>query len=135
MPHNGREKSRRERLFHRQGGRCFWCNCQMIMRNRIGGGRLRANEVTIDHLRDRLDTTRQDPCYGEQRLVAACYRCNNGRSKVSTAETPIEVKWQTGGSLPSAVSLLAREAALMLDNERIVSDRLFYFQGWTMEAA
>jgi len=37
MAHNQREKKRREQLFRKQGGRCYWCNCQMVLIHRTGG--------------------------------------------------------------------------------------------------
>jgi hypothetical protein len=47
--------------------------------------------ATIDHLRDRLDPTRQiEPINSEQRLVLACWDCNTQRGAQRVAELPIE---------------------------------------------
>jgi hypothetical protein len=77
------KKARRMRLFERQNGLCHWCGIEMIIPQPYPSvGPWPDAMCTVEHLRDRFDPTRWDkPEYhGEERTVAACYRCNFDRS-------------------------------------------------------
>ncbi len=70
----------REVIFRQQGGRCAYCNCQMILKTK-GARRdapLPANFATLDH---RLAKALGG---GDQidNLVVSCHRCNNAKSLV-----------------------------------------------------
>ncbi len=87
-------------LWHEQGGLCHWCRGPMILVEPSAKGRLPPNACTIDHLRSRLDPTRQIPPRDqERRLVAACHRCNTTRgSKESIVVLPRQELWLRNGN-------------------------------------
>lgn len=74
---------RRAALYGDQNGLCYWCEEPMVLPFRYPkDGRIGANICTIDHLRDRDNPTRRQQVQpGEQRLVAACMRCNSQRDR------------------------------------------------------
>jgi hypothetical protein len=84
------EKKRRRRaaLFQQQGGLCFWCQCEMQLLPPVPRRKRMPKDLcTIDHLRDRYHPERRQRCKpGEQRLVAACWECNNRRGQERTAQ-------------------------------------------------
>lgn len=85
---NGRLKRRRKRLFHEQGGKCYWCRCQMVLPK----GFIKyppPNQATIDHLDDRFSELR-GTLGGQERTVVACRKCNNKRGRESEMQAPIE---------------------------------------------
>lgn len=74
---------KRLRLYEFQGGKCFWCNGEMILVK----GHIEpqpANLATLEHLDDRLDPARGS-FVGERRVVLACYRCNQKRRRYGLA--------------------------------------------------
>lgn len=94
MSSNARLRRRRATLFAQQGGKCHWCQGDMVLfddvRGACGDSR-QDNAATIDHLRDRFDPSRREPAAcGEQRLVAACRKCNHDRGAQRQAAQPIE---------------------------------------------
>lgn len=96
----GRLRRRRAKLFKNQGGKCHWCQCDMLfIHTGPHDGRLPKNMCTIDHLRDRFHPERRAPAKGDQRLVAACWQCNNDRGKVHQQKQPIEELWHRAGHL------------------------------------
>lgn len=65
---------RRFVLFCRQGGCCFYCDQQMVMK----GNRTEPRRATIDHLQPLSQG-------GPRRIeneVAACFGCNNARGTI-----------------------------------------------------
>lgn len=82
MPRKRRWRAHRLDLYVQQGGKCYWCNCQMVL-PRGGLPEDTANLCTVDHLRDRFDPKRSEPAYGEKRHVAACWTCNQRRCSES----------------------------------------------------
>jgi hypothetical protein len=80
---NERLKRQRARLFHEQGGLCYWCDKPMHLPEKYPPtGMPAANWCTLDHLRDRLNHSRRDPAQpGERRHVAACSECNHERMR------------------------------------------------------
>lgn len=107
--------ARRDRLWAAQQGLCHWCQVQMMHWNDLhsdpgkaikygikstelaGAKNINLKSMplmlaTIDHLRDRFDSTRQDrPLNREQRWVLACWKCNHDRGRAREAEQSIEV--------------------------------------------
>lgn len=81
MSHSSKLRRRRHVLFEQQKGFCYWCNQPMRELPPDPKRRPMPKDMcTIDHLRDRFDPARQQRCkHGEQRLVAACWECNNRR--------------------------------------------------------
>ena len=71
-------KQRRE-LCERQKWKCYWC--QGVMRWVVldGTGTLPLDAATLDHLDDRWSDQRGQ-FSGQRRRVAACRKCNEGRS-------------------------------------------------------
>ncbi len=95
-----RNKEKRRRAFQRQGGVCHWCGCEMVLRDRNGGGHHLANEATLEHLDDRYSQHRGTH-NGEIRVVAACFFCNTARAKRRDAERPLEELWWRSGRRPN----------------------------------
>jgi 5-methylcytosine-specific restriction endonuclease McrA len=79
----GRITKLRTKLIERDGTACHWCGRQM--RHATISGRLPDDYITIDHIVGRADGGSDDP----SNLVLACYRCNQRRSKPSSASPPI----------------------------------------------
>lgn len=74
-------------LWHEQGGLCYWCHSPTILVEPGGKNRLPPNAATVEHLRSRLDPTRQEPARDqERRLVMACLSCNSVRGSREQAE-------------------------------------------------
>lgn len=74
---------RRARAFQRQGGKCHWCGCDMVLAK--GPGNAKANDMphdlcTLDHL-DERGTPQRGKYPGKLRTVAACWLCNHTRGK------------------------------------------------------
>lgn len=57
-------------LWHRQGGRCFYCDRPMVQVRRRAGESALPHSVTIDHILTRSHGGRAGP------KVAACFECN-----------------------------------------------------------
>lgn len=99
---SGYIRKRRAKLFIQQGGLCFWCKVQMVeyppKRKRKA---MPLDMCTIDHLRDRFDPNRRE-CNprGEQRLVAACWECNNRRGAERAASVSKRTLWRRSGRYP-----------------------------------
>lgn len=75
-------------LLKDQKGRCHWCGKEMILRYQ-NGGPVWPNEITIDHLDERLGSERgAHP--GEIRRVGACGECNKRRNDEATSAIPRE---------------------------------------------
>lgn len=62
-----RKRLKRERLFARDGGACFWC-----------GKALNHRTATIDH----LHPIRDGGCNHDSNLVLSCRKCNLKREKM-----------------------------------------------------
>lgn len=100
-----RKFRRKEILFERQNGRCFWCNCAMLLLPKGGATKRhqsnKANLATIDHLRSRYNSSRQEPSKNkEERTVLACHKCNNERGDAETALLSIEDLRRRSGRYP-----------------------------------
>jgi hypothetical protein len=73
-----RRRSRRAliALWKRWEGRCYWCDCETYIYPDNG----HKDQATKDHLRDRYNVTRWDVgVAGEERIVLACFECNQER--------------------------------------------------------
>ncbi|WP_370644505.1 HNH endonuclease [Methylorubrum sp. B1-46] len=62
-----------------QGGRCFYCQCEMVEEPVKGQGR---RELTLDHL---LPTSRGGAHHWEN-VVAACITCNGAKGDMTADE-------------------------------------------------
>ncbi len=73
----------RRRLHQEKNGKCFWCDCNTLIRARDGNPRL----ATIDHIYDRFEKKTRyffaELLSREQRYVLSCSRCNNERSRLN----------------------------------------------------
>ncbi len=79
---------KRCQLLKMQNGKCHWCGKEMVLRY-SNGGSVWPNEITIDHLDERLSSDRgRHP--GEWRRVGACGECNRRRDQEATRELPID---------------------------------------------
>jgi hypothetical protein len=91
-------KKRRQRaaLFERQKGRCFYCDCEMVL---IDGQHVRhppKNLATIEHLDDRYSPAR-GTFQNVRRKVLACLECNHKRGEERTKAMPIyELRVRSG---------------------------------------
>jgi hypothetical protein len=96
-----RMRRRRAQLFGQQDGLCFWCEEPMELLVVPVKGRQPPKSCTIDHLRDRFDPARRQKCRpGEQRLVAACWECNNRRGSNRQASISLKTLQRRAGSYP-----------------------------------
>lgn len=86
---------RLQRLFKREGGLCYWCECPMVLGEAGVVTKSFPSLATVDHLRDRLNPTRYDDlARGEghdDRVVCACYECNCWRGTKAVAGLTV---WQ-----------------------------------------
>jgi hypothetical protein len=90
MKTNGSERPRdakwrkKCRMFEQQGGLCWYCKCLMVLvRGRADGIVLDPKIATFEHLISRLNPDKGLPNHSnEQRLVLACFECNQERSKL-----------------------------------------------------
>ena len=69
------------RLYAEANGKCFWCGTETILPEGWYGHPRPSpkNLATVDHLIERGKPERQKVARGEQRLVLACWSCNNTR--------------------------------------------------------
>lgn len=117
-------RRRRKRLFEKQGGKCHYCQCDMVHMWKVAPNKANGkipNLCTIEHLRDRFDPTRREPNHNrEQRWVAACWKCNNERNKEREREQPIKELWRRAGHLTrmmEQVDACDMEASHALDRD------------------
>ncbi len=79
------KRDQRRRLCERQRWRCYWCQQPMRWVVLDGTGTLPLDAATLDHLDDRWSPMRGQ--FGsERRRVAACRKCNEGRSNERTKQ-------------------------------------------------
>ena len=87
---------RRRRLFERQNGLCHYCGGEMAWLDPYPKtGPFPDAMCTLEHLRDRFDPMRWERSRGEERTVAACYKCNTERSRNRAKSL-----YPPGGDLP-----------------------------------
>lgn len=93
MPYEKRKAQwkarKRERLMKMQGGRCYYCRCEMTILPPTHKGRLPDDAATFEHLDDRYSPERGRH-YGEIRVVLACNKCNFERNREREKEVGIE---------------------------------------------
>lgn len=77
-------RTRRENLW-KQDPHCYWCGCLTVPPPKRRKNKVFVdNEATLDHLRTRFNSSRQEPNHSnEQRTVLACRKCNGLRGKQS----------------------------------------------------
>ena len=71
----------RKRLF-RENPHCYWCSVETLF---VGDGYIKRPNprmATVDHLYSRYDLRRY--VKGNQKLVLACFHCNNSRAAQET---------------------------------------------------
>lgn len=103
-----RKRNQLKRLFHRQGGRCWWCGIGMVppgSHKPKTGKRVDPRLCTFDHMDCRLSAERGQHA-GEYRNVAACWQCNNNRNTMQQANAPRDLLWQKSGAYPLTHSAL-----------------------------
>ena len=89
---------RRERLF-KEHPYCYWCNCKLV--KCCKKNRKRPNIATIDHLRSRLDPSRQMKDYSQNpRTVLSCSKCNENRAKEEVKNLSKEDLWARSKRYP-----------------------------------
>lgn len=80
----------RERAFHAQGGRCYYCHCAMwrgdelvafCERHSLTKSQALGLRSTAEHLNARCDGGGDSA----DNIVAACHRCNSGRHRRKVA--------------------------------------------------
>lgn len=104
MSSNGpRLRRQRERLFKRQKGLCVWCGKPMQLL--LFPHRMKKppppNACTIEHLESRWHPKRGTVGWGSNRLVAACWKCNNDRDKAEVAAIPKELIAKAARGMPA----------------------------------
>lgn len=73
---NEKYKRARARLASKQKWKCYYCGCKMFYQYLDGGGTLKPNALTLDHLTPRK---KKNLYCDMQNAVAACFACNNKR--------------------------------------------------------
>lgn len=100
MKSNLRKKIRRQRLWVKQKGKCWYCGCDTIHWNDIiykpknhkkykvyrdeFGLKIAkppGNMATLEHLVDKFDGRRKESNYRKKRWVVACMCCNHTRGR------------------------------------------------------
>jgi hypothetical protein len=71
----------RQRMCEEQRWRCWYCNRTMRWIVMPSGQRPPRDMATTEHLDDRFSPRRGQAAPGERRHVAACYGCNQARSR------------------------------------------------------
>lgn len=66
-----------EQAYERQGGKCYWCGCEMTW----GEDPPKSHTATAEHLKPRADGGRST----KSNIVAACAKCNHTRGATSEA--------------------------------------------------
>jgi hypothetical protein len=96
---NRKHQVQLRRLFHRQDGKCHWCECEMLAPGSYipkRGVKAPKNLCTYDHGDSRLSQERGSHA-GEYRNVAACWQCNHDRNSAEHQATPREELWRRAG--------------------------------------
>jgi len=84
-----RNQKKRKRLFASQDGKCYWCDCQMILVEKTGNRKeFFDDEATLEHLDSRLSNQRGKS--SGRRVVLACRLCNHKRGVEEESLLPIE---------------------------------------------
>lgn len=90
-PEDKTNATRRAKLFHKQEGKCYWCELPMLLiKPPAKMEKPIRNMCTLDHLDDRFSPERGKHG-GELRTVAACWQCNWNRNKQREKELPREI--------------------------------------------
>lgn len=79
MPKCRENRKRRNRLFEKQNGLCFWCEEPMVLIQRPAQHLELPRLCTLEHLRSKAHPGRLEQSNGERRTVAACWECNRAR--------------------------------------------------------
>lgn len=77
------KRNHRERLYHEQGGLCFYCKQPMILMPGPFGKRAPGKMATLEHLQPISKGGRRSPSLN---CVAACVSCNQKRGTRSVAK-------------------------------------------------
>ncbi len=87
------KRRKRERLWIKQKGKCWWCKKKKMTVNPVyympnSGKNIPKNLATFEHLDSRLSENRGHQRAGEERIVLACYHCNwaRGNAEVERAK-------------------------------------------------
>jgi hypothetical protein len=104
-------------LFKRQGGLCYWCTQPMTLDRPKRHKKSPDNMATIEHLEDKWDPLRGTFNDGKSfRRVAACHKCNNGRSNARQADSNVVSKeelWRRSGRYPQTISNRGRSGGVL----------------------
>ena len=80
MPKGRKGQSKRREGLFKEHPFCYWCNCKLV--RCCKQNRKKPNVATIDHLRSKLDPSRQMIDYSQNpRTVLSCSKCNQERAK------------------------------------------------------
>lgn len=87
---------RQRRRFFREHPYCYYCGCLLVLEPPTAD-----NAATIDHLRPRWDSSRQEPNrFYLWRHVLACLKCNGALAAAWWARRSLEEKWRASGHWP-----------------------------------
>ncbi len=89
MGNNLEIQRQRVKLFLRQEGKCYYCQCDMVLMFRIDPKFHADNLCTLEHFDDRFSPER-GLHHGEYRRVASCYKCNHEHGVQAQSSIPIE---------------------------------------------
>jgi len=100
---DAKRKRARAKHYEAQGGKCYWCGCQMYLPEVYPPEpkKVPKNLCTLDHMLHRFD--RGPGIIGA--YVAACLSCNEKRGAERLAQEPIERLWERSARPPRAIRL------------------------------
>lgn len=87
-----RKADKRQRLYDLQGGRCYWCKCEMDVATRhIDARTITDDAFTFDHL---YENGTPERAAGNTEVVGACYKCNQARQKAQMESPEYQEYWR-----------------------------------------
>lgn len=107
----GKKLRKKQRLFERQSGLCYYCGepMRLILGSLPPRTKTPDDLATFEHLDDRYSAERgAHP--GEYRVVLAHHICNGRRGQQRTAERSLDELQERSGRLSTLRALIAQEA-------------------------
>lgn len=89
MKSGDRKRKQLWALWNHQKGRCYYCDCETVLRFRENGGAAWPNEATMEHLDHRFSEDRGQRD-GDFRRVMACNQCNHERGRHAEQQAGID---------------------------------------------
>lgn len=101
-------RKRRLKLWNKDP-HCYYCGRLTVERSKDDQrkpGELPDKQATLEHLRSRLDPTRQEPCIdNNERTVLACRECNETKAAEEELLLSKEELWERSKRHPKGIML------------------------------